>query len=99
MTAPIRDYRSLLRQAIAEARTCGLAAETDQLEQATSAAYTTSSELLGEQGEAILQFLKATRGRLPAGVKDKLAACLAEIGKTWPVYRRFVVWVYCTYMI
>ncbi len=72
----------------------GLDADADQLEQAVSSAFTTSSELFAEQGEAIMKFLKATHGRLPPGVKAKLDACLAEIGKTWPVYRRFIVWAY-----
>lgn len=96
---PVKDYRSLLRQAIAEARDCGLGAEADQLEQAVSSAFTTSSEVIAEQGEAVMRFTKATRGRMRAGVKANLDRCLAEIGKTRPVYRRFSVWAYRKFFV
>jgi hypothetical protein len=60
----IKDYAALLREAIAGARAVGLGTATDNLEQAAFTAFTTSSELLQEQGIAIRQFLKATRGKL-----------------------------------
>ena len=94
MTQTIRDYRLLLEQAISEARNAGLGEEAGQLQSAVSAAFTTSSELISDQGHAILRFVNATRGRLPVGVKVKLDACLAEIGRTWSPYHRFRVWVY-----
>ena len=68
----IKDYAPLLREAIAEARAVGLDTAADHLEQAAFTAFTTSSELLQEQGIAIRQFLKATRGKLPARTKEKL---------------------------
>jgi hypothetical protein len=94
MTQAIRDGSLILEQAISGARNAGVGEEAEQLQSAISAAFTTSSELISEQGEAILRFVKATRGRLPVGVKVKLDACLAEIGRTWSPYRRFPVWVY-----
>ena len=84
----VRDYTPWLREAMAEARAAGLGAAADRLEQAAFAAVTTSSELLQEQGLAVREFLKATRGQLPAGTKAKLDLCLAEIDLASPGWRR-----------
>jgi hypothetical protein len=78
MAATIRDYAPVLREAIAEARAAGFANEASDLEQAAFAAFTTSSEMLQEQGLAIKRFLKATRGTLPRSIEAKLKACLTE---------------------
>jgi len=78
MTARIRDYMPLLKEAIAEARAAGFETAANDLEQAASTAFTTSSEMLQEHGLAIKHFLKATNGALPRSIKAKLKACLAE---------------------
>src|SRR2546425_11093334 len=90
MRMRIRDYAPLLREAIAEARAAGLETATDNLEQAAFTAFTTSSELLQEQGIAIRQFLKDTRGKLPASTKAKLRVCLAEIDMASPGWRKLI---------
>src|SRR3989442_4414435 len=86
----IRDYAPLRREALAEARADGLETAADNLEQAAFAAFTTSSELLQEQGLAIREFLKATRGKLPASTKAKLEVCLAEIDMVSPGWRKLI---------
>jgi len=78
MRTEIRDYTPLLREAVAEAKAAGFETAAHELEQMTSAAFTTSSEMLQEHGLAIRRFLKATRGTLPHSIKGKLNACLAE---------------------
>jgi hypothetical protein len=85
----VRDFSELLRQAEEEARRAGLHAEASALREALDTACTTSSELLGVQGEAIVRFLKATRGRLPEGARSSLEDCLKEIGTVWPRLRRW----------
>ncbi len=84
MKMQVQDYRQELRLAVAEAREAGLRAEADKLEDAAWTACTTSSELLAVQGEAILIFLRSTKGRLPAQARRRLDVCLHEIGKVWP---------------
>ena len=85
-----RDYTPLLKEAIAEAKAAGLEAAADDLEQTVFAAFTTSSELLQEQGLAIREFLKATRGKLPESTKAKLDVCLAEIDGVLPGWRKLI---------
>jgi hypothetical protein len=77
-----------LRQAIELAREAGLAESAAELEKRAFAAYTTSSEWLGEVGEAILQFRVREGKRVPADVAQLLDQCLTEVGKVWPRYRR-----------
>jgi hypothetical protein len=78
MTARIRDYSPLLREAIAEAKAAGLGTAARELEQACTGVFTTSSEMLQEHGLAITRFLRATRGTLPASAEAKLVACVTE---------------------
>lgn len=55
-----------------------------ELEERAFAASTTSSEWLGEVGEAIREF-KAREGKaIPADVAELLDQCLSEVGKVWP---------------
>ena len=88
MPTQVKDCTPLLKEVIAEAREAGLVVAADDLERSAFAAFTSSSELLGEQGVAIRRFLKATRGNLPAGTKDKLETYLMEINIVWPGWRK-----------
>lgn len=82
------DYTRQLSEAIAAAKAAGLEAEAAELETTCfRVAYTTSSEMLGEHGLALRRFLEATRGRLPASVRDILQPCLVEAGIAWPGWR------------
>jgi hypothetical membrane protein len=86
-TATAADFTQTLRQAIDESRAAGLDTATRELEQTVGAAYTTSSEYLGEVGEAIARFLKMNGHDLPPATVVKFRRCLAEAGKVWPKYR------------
>lgn len=80
----VKDYYPELKAAIAEAKTVGLETAASKLEARAFAARTTSSEMLGEHGRAILEFLDAGGSAVPASVKKNLAVCLNEIGRVWP---------------
>jgi hypothetical protein len=84
MAEQVADYYPHLKAAIAEAKAVGLEPAASELEAQIFAAYTTSSELLGEQGLAILKFLRSEGGAVPPSVTAKLNACLKEIRKVWP---------------
>jgi hypothetical protein len=75
-----------LRQAIARAREAGLTEAAAELEAQAFAAATTSSEWLGQVGEAILRFRSREGDRIPADVDRLLDECLREVGKVWPKY-------------
>lgn len=79
-----KDYYPLLEAAIAEAKAAGLGAAASKLEAQALAAYTTSSELLGEHGIAIREFLRSEGAAVPPLVRAKLNECLKEIRKVWP---------------
>ncbi|MBI2313501.1 MAG: hypothetical protein HYU77_13460 [Betaproteobacteria bacterium] len=85
MTVPVSDFTSTLRQAIEESRAAGTPVR--ELEERASAACATSSEYLGEAGEAITRFLERHGHELPPATVAKFRACLAEAGKVWPKYR------------
>ena len=84
MGTQVNDFHPLLRAALAEARAAGLDASAHRLEQRAFAAYTTSSEMLMETGQAILEFQLAAGNALPSVVAAKLERCLTEIRKVWP---------------
>ena len=78
------DLGARLREAIRLARASGLNDAADELESRCFAAYTTSSEWLGEVGFAILEFVSRTRGQIPSECERELYDCLAEVRKVWP---------------
>ena len=87
MTIQVADFTDTLQQAIEESRAAGMDMSVRELEKRVSAAYTTSSEYLGEVGEAITRFLKLNDRHLPPVTVSKFRNCLAEVGKVWPKYR------------
>lgn len=84
MNSHVKDYYPLLEAAIAEAKAAGLGAAASKLEARAFSAYTTSSELLGEHGIAIREFLRSDGAAVPPTVKAKLDQCLKQIRKVWP---------------
>jgi hypothetical protein len=84
MNIQVNDFYPMLKSAVAEARAAGLEASALKLEERAFSAYTTSSELLAETGEAILEFQKAEGTAIPPLVAAKLKRCLNEIRKVWP---------------
>lgn len=87
MATQVEDFYPLLREAITEARAAGLVSLTDSLESRSFAAYTTSSELLGETGQAIVEFLQVGSANVPPAVAAKLQACLRQVQRVWPEIR------------
>jgi hypothetical protein len=83
----VTDIGPTLRQSIALAREAGLTESATKLEKRAFATYATSSEWLGEVGEAILEFRSREGKKVPASVADLLDVCLTEVGKVWPKYR------------
>jgi len=79
----VNDFYPMLRAAIAEAKAAGLEPLALQLEKRAFSAYTTSSELLMETGEAIVEFQNAAGGAVPPLAAAKLKRCLGEIRKVW----------------
>jgi len=84
----VKDIAPKLRRAIMLAREAGLVESAGELEARAFAAYTTSSEWLGEVGVAIRRLLSRERARVPAEAAELLNECLAEVGKVWPNLRR-----------
>ena len=84
MTIQVDDFHPTLRAAIAEAKAAGLEDIAARLEQRAFSASTTSSELLGEIGAAIVAFQDAAGDAMPPRVAANLERCLAEIRKVWP---------------
>jgi hypothetical protein len=84
MSDNLVDLQPTLRAAIAEAKAAGLVTAALQLEGQVFAAYTTSSELLGEIGAAIKAFLVSEGAVVPESVVTKLNLCLAEVREVWP---------------
>lgn len=76
----VADFMPSLQRAIALAREAGLTESAAELESRRTAAYTTSSEFLGEVGEAILRFRAQEGRRLPPEVSSLLHECQREIG-------------------
>jgi hypothetical protein len=83
----VADFSPALREAIRLAREAGLTESATELEERAFAIYATSSELLGEVGEAIQEFRGREGRRVPAKVAELLDQCLTEVGKVWPKYR------------
>jgi hypothetical protein len=82
----VAELSPFLRQAIRLTREAGLTESATELEERVFAAYTTSSEWLGEVGEAILHFRAREGRRIPADVAELLNQCLREVAKVWPRY-------------
>jgi hypothetical protein len=76
----VEDYSPRLKAAIAEAKAAGLEEAAAELEGRLFAAYTTSSELIGEHGVAIREFLKSGGAAVPPGVRASLEGYLKHIG-------------------
>ena len=87
MSSHGESFSTLLREAIVDARAAGLGDFADLLEQASSSAYTTSSEFLGASGQAIVEFLQVGGKAVPPALVAKLTACLEYVQGVWPCIR------------
>jgi hypothetical protein len=81
------DFTGTLSEAMAEIRAVGLSEEATAAYEKCFAAYSTSSEWLGEVGEALTALLREHGDSLPETTQEKLRICLREVGKVWPKYR------------
>lgn len=81
------DFNATLREALAEIEAAGLAEAATATQDRCFAACTTSSEWLGEVGDAVTALLREHGARMPAATREKLKRCLSEVGKVWPKYR------------
>jgi len=64
-------------------RESGLAAESSRLENVLNGTWTTSTELIGEHGVAVVAIRKECKS-LSAPQKALVRQCLREVRKAWP---------------
>lgn len=79
----------MLREALSEIEATGLIAAASETRDRCFSSYTTSSEWLGEVGNAITELLHAYGPSIPGAARGKLKSCLSEVAKVWPKYRAF----------
>ncbi len=83
-TVMLADISPVLRRLISELKAGGLDSAAHELEGRCFAAYTTSSEWLGEVGAALERFRSVNRGRYAPELDALIDQCLRAIGKVWP---------------
>lgn len=74
-TAPFEELIGKLREA-------GLSTAADSLSTLRGSAWTTSSELIGELGLAVLRLQR--QPGLPADLMQLTQRCMSEVRKVWP---------------
>ena len=67
---------------IVKLRESGLDGHADALSELKGQAWTTSSEMIGELGRAVLRLRK--QPELPAEVSKLIGRCMSEVRKVWP---------------
>lgn len=83
-TLPLADVTPLLKRLISGLRSGGLDLAARELEAHCFAAYTSSSEWLGEVSTALRRFRSVNRGLYPPELDPLIDQCLREVGKVWP---------------
>jgi hypothetical protein len=83
-TSSPADISPVLKRLIAELHAGGLDAAARELEGHCFAAYTSSSEWLGEVGAALNRFRSGNHGRYAQELDPLIDQCLREVGKVWP---------------
>jgi hypothetical protein len=82
--ARFTDVKPLLDEAVAKLQADGSGPEAERIIAAARTPTTSSSEILGELGVAILRVLRDVGRLLPRETKRRLKHCLKEIRTTWP---------------
>lgn len=77
-------FLPILDEAVATLRGGGFGPEAERLVAAVRTTGTSSSEIIGELGLAILRVLRDVGHLLPRDTKRQLNRCLKEIRRTWP---------------
>ena len=80
----LADISPVLKRIISELHSAGLDSAARELEVQCFAAYTSSSEWLGEVGAALDRFRRVNRGRYSADLDPLIDECLREVSKLWP---------------
>jgi len=80
----LADISPVLRRLISELKAGGLDSAAHDLEARCFAAYTTSSEWLGEVGLALERFRSTNCGRYSSNLDPLIDQCLREVGRVWP---------------
>ena len=70
---------------IVKLRESGFVGHADALSELKGSAWTTSSEMIGELGRAVLRLRK--QPKLPAEVSRLVGRCMSEVRKVWPQLR------------
>ena len=82
------DFLGALSNAIDGLRAAGLDEDAAKLRDlAFETAWTSSSEMIGEIGLAILGVQQRARGRLPKEVAKSLDSCMHHVKQVWPDIR------------
>ena len=76
-----------LRTAVARLREAGFTEDAEDFDGILTAAWTSSSELLGEIGIRVVRILRAHGGEIPPEVRRIFEAMLTEVENTWPGIR------------
>ncbi|HEX7157410.1 MAG TPA: hypothetical protein VF214_00240 [Edaphobacter sp.] len=79
----LADISPVLRRLISELQAEGLGSAAQDLQARCFAAYTTSSEWLGEVGAALERFRSANRGRYSSDSDALIDQILREVGRVW----------------
>jgi hypothetical protein len=82
--ALVQDFLPWLRDAVERLRASGQPDAAEELDSAARCAYTTSTEMLGEIGTAIVRVQRKLGPALPDEAAEQLRRCLVEIRKVWP---------------
>ncbi len=82
------DFLEALSQAIDRLRAAGFEEDARNLRDvAFETAWTSSSEMIGEIGLAILRVQQRARGKLPKAVARGLDRCMDHVREVWPDIR------------
>jgi hypothetical protein len=80
----IRDFLPDLKAAADQLDASGFHAEAEEIRGLATAFWTTSCEMLGEIGVALVRILRHRGSTLPGPVRATFEAALVEIPKIWP---------------
>jgi hypothetical protein len=84
---PVQDFAPVLRQVLADIEQAGLGQVAEAVRSRCFAAYSTSSEYLGEVGAALTEILASHGAALPPSAREGIDVCLREVAKVWPKFR------------
>ena len=84
MTTPVKDGYAGFRELVFVLRSEGFGVTAARLDTMLQAAWTSSSELLGELGQEILAFQRCGYEPVSPELRRSLDACLSVVRRVWP---------------